>query len=161
MWDMATGKRLRQLPVNARCVAFSPDGGTLATGGDNTIRLWEVATGKEVFSSTGHHSIVTAVALSPDGKIVASASEDRTIRLWETVTGKELRQLHGPEDLFTLDLLDFKFRPVLEDIAESLAYSPDGKTLASGDRGTNIGLWDVATGKQLRYFSYLTGFFGV
>ena len=55
LWDMATGKRLRQLPVNPRCVAFSPDGRTLASGGDNTIRLWEVATGKELFPSTGHH----------------------------------------------------------------------------------------------------------
>ena len=159
LWDMATGKRLWQLPVNPRCVAFSPDGSTLASGGDNTIRLWEVATGKELFPSTGHHGPVTAVALSPDGKIVASASEDRTIRLWETATGKELRQLRDPEDLFTLDLLEFKFRPVLEDIVESLAFSPDGKTLASGDRGGNIGLWEVATGKQLRYFSYLTGFY--
>jgi WD40 repeat protein len=89
---------------------------------------------------------------------VASASEDRTIRLWETATGKELRQLCGPKDRFTLDLLEFKFRPALAEIVESLAFSPDGKTLASGDRGTNIGLWEVATGKQFRYFSYLTGF---
>ena len=118
-----------------------------------------MATGKELFPSTGHHGPVTAVALSPDGKIVASASEDQTIRLWETATGKELHQLRRPEDLFTLDLLEFKFRPVVEDIVESLAFSPDGKTLATGDRGTNIGLWDVATGKQLHYFSYLTGFY--
>ena len=61
LWDMATGKRLRQLPVNPRCVAFSPDGGTLASGRDNTIRLWDVATGKELFPSTGHHGAVTAL----------------------------------------------------------------------------------------------------
>jgi WD40 repeat protein len=160
LWDMATGKRLRQLPVNTRCVAFSPDGRTLASGG-NTIRLWEVVTGKELSPSTGHHSNLTAVALSPDGKIVASASEDRTIRLWETATGKELRQLRGPDDLFTFDLLEFKFRQIrgVEDTVESLAFSPDGKTLASGDQGTQIGLWEVASGKQLHYFSYLTGFY--
>jgi WD40 repeat protein len=69
-------------------VAFSPDGKTLASGSaDHTIKLWEVATGKEQATLKGHTRVVTSVAFSPDGKTLASGSTDKTIKLWDVTTG--------------------------------------------------------------------------
>ncbi len=65
-------------------VAFSSDGGLLASGSaDRTIKLWEVATGREVRTLTGHTDTVLSVAFSPDGRLLASGSYDKTIKLWD------------------------------------------------------------------------------
>jgi WD40 repeat protein len=64
-------------------VAVTPDGKYVVSGsGDNTVRLWDLATGKEVRRFTGHESGVMSVAVTPDGRYVVSGSEDKTIRLW-------------------------------------------------------------------------------
>jgi WD40 repeat protein len=73
------------------------------------------------------------VAISPDGKTVASGSADTSIKLWDIKTGKEIRPLAGHSG--------FVF---------SVAISPDGKTLTSGSWDTSIKLWDIATGKEIR-----------
>ncbi len=65
-------------------VAFSPDGRFLASGSsDPTIKLWEVATGKEVATLTGHEGSVMAVAFSPTMPLLASGSADLTVILWD------------------------------------------------------------------------------
>jgi WD40 repeat protein/uncharacterized caspase-like protein len=119
---------------NVSTVAFSPDGKTLASGSwDNTIKLWEVATGQELRTLTGHSSYVTAVAFSPDGKMLASGSWDKTIRFWNLVSGEELRILKGHSGFIT-----------------AVAFSPDGKTLASASWDKTVKLWDVASGQEVR-----------
>jgi serine/threonine protein kinase len=121
-------------------VAYSSDSRYLASGsGDNTIKIWEVAKGKELRTLTGHSSGVYSVVYSPDGRYLASGSGDNTIKIWEVATGKELRTLTGHSSR-----------------SLSVVYSPDSRYLASGSIDNTIKIWEVATGKELRT---LTGHF--
>ncbi|KAK4456332.1 WD40-repeat-containing domain protein, partial [Cladorrhinum samala] len=96
---------------------------------DNTIRLWDAATGTHQQTLEGHSGYVYTVAFSPDGKTLASGSEDNTIRLWDAATGTHQQTLEGHSGSVW-----------------AVAFSPDGKTLASGSDDDTIRLWDAATG---------------
>jgi WD40 repeat protein len=114
-------------------LSYSPDGKTITSGSwDNTIRLWQAATGKLLQTLQGHQDWVWSISYSPDGKTIASGSRDKTIKVWEASTGKLLHTLNG------------HYAAVY-----SLSYSPDGRTIASGSGDKTIKLWDVATGKLL------------
>jgi len=141
LWDVKTGKEVHTLVHTSesfgsgvRSIAFSPDGQLLASGSawDKTVKLWDVATGQEVRTLIGHQEEVQSVTFSPDGKILASASRDNTVKLWDVTNGRTIR--------------------TLEVFAWDVAFSPDGRFLATGEFSSDdvVKLWDVATGKVVR-----------
>ncbi|OJJ98902.1 hypothetical protein ASPACDRAFT_121692 [Aspergillus aculeatus ATCC 16872] len=115
-------------------VAFAPDGRTLASGSDdNTVKLWDTATGIERRTLTGHSNSVFSVVVSPDGRTLASGSGDDTIKLWNTATGIEQHTLTGHSSSVS-----------------SVAFSPDGRTLASGSHDNTVKLWNTVAGVEQR-----------
>jgi predicted NACHT family NTPase len=96
-------------------VAFSPDGTRLATASlDNTAKVWDAASGQEVFTLAGHTAEVLGIAFSPDGTRLATASTDQTGKVWDAASGQEVLTLAGHTNRVS-----------------SVAFSPDGRRLAS------------------------------
>ena len=153
LWDLETGQQVantreevnntqRLLKIfeghkdEVNSISFSPDGSILASGSDdNTIRLWDVATGQlknilEDSTSKWHH-FYTSVAFSSDGSILAGGiTGDDTIVLWDVTTGSHQKTLRGGKEIAN---------------TTSVAFSPNGSTLASGNEDGIIRLWDLAT----------------
>lgn len=153
LWDAATGGEIRTFtgPTGGvSSAAFSPDGTKMVTAArsvrtntrtddgwvdadDTTARLWDVATGAELFTLAGHSAEVTSVAYSPDGTRVLTGSKDGTARLWDAATGAEIYVYNPP---FT--------RPDgYSGWIKFVTFSPDGtKLLTVSEHGTVV-LWDA------------------
>jgi WD40 repeat protein len=121
-------------------LAWSPDERFIATASDdNTMKLWDVAAGRLVYTYTGHGSVVNAVAFTPDGTrlVTAAARPDNSLHVIERRSGKLLHRLAG----HTSGVQDF-------------AFLPGGRLLSVADDGGQAILWDLATATLLRRFSF-------
>ena len=169
LWDVVTGKRKRTMRneplADVTSIAFNPDGRTLASGhrsplvthrvSEGEVHLWDAETGKRKDSINASVKKPTSLAYSPDGRTLAIGHFDAApgvgswgwVSLWDAETLEFKRQLGVRPDGFRLD-----------DGVGSVAFSPDGRTLAVGrmiyDWGGNdagiVRFWDVATGEHLR-----------
>src|SRR5262249_10565408 len=132
-------------------VAFGPDGSWLATvGWDETLRLWSLPAGREVARVTkAHDEIITSLATNPDGTMLATAGLDNKVRLWDVtrpvVPVGRAASLAWPWRV--LRLRNELTGPPHG--ARGIAFSPDGKTLATGGNDGAVKLWDTKTGHEL------------
>ncbi|KAF8555069.1 hypothetical protein OG21DRAFT_1439273 [Imleria badia] len=143
IWDAATGEEALP-PINHRgggvtSLVYTSDGNRIISGSDDrTIRVWDAHQGTQVYNLhaalqpsplvfTGHQSDIFAIAISPCGTLLASASKDTTVRLWDVSTGQELSHLLRQHRL-----------PV-----RAVTFSHDGKRIVTGSHDTTVRVWDV------------------
>ena len=139
--ERAIARKLRVSRGNVNALAFSADGWKLAAGAGEPgvageIDLWNVADGTLLKRFDGHKDAVYSIAISPDGKTLASGSYDNRIVLWDVKSGRPERTLDGHNGAIL-----------------GLAFRPDGNVLASASADRTVKLWDVKIGERLDTFA--------
>jgi WD40 repeat protein/serine/threonine protein kinase len=134
-WDLASGELLRTF-TNAEAVtsiAIAPDGQTALLGCEHgTLKLLDVASGKELCTFTGHTDRVDSVVIASDGKTAFSGSQDLTFKQWNLASGELLHSFAGRSGM-----------------TSGLAIAPDGRTALSSD-GSALKLWDITGDRDVR-----------
>jgi len=137
VWDAETGRprhTLESLSKSVPCLAFSPDGKTLAAVDHRwgaEVKLWDMATGEGRASNLSHRGTLFSMAFSPDGKTLATGCLFNPIQFWDAATATVRKTLgrHGG-------------------VPYAVAFSPDGSSLASGSQDNTVKLWDTETGRE-------------
>jgi mono/diheme cytochrome c family protein len=137
-------RKLTGIKGKANAVAFSPDGDAVyAAGGEagivGEVKRWKTSDGTMLQSFDGHLDAAYALAVSPDGKLIATGAYEQKIRLWDTATGKEVALLKGHNGA-----------------VNGLSFRPDGKVLASASADRTVKLWAIPTGQRLETLSQPT-----
>ena len=156
LWSIFSESTEAELPTflhggPATKVTFSPDGKLLATSGwDNIAMLWDVDT-RTVRFTFKHEDAVRAILFSPDGSLLATGSLDATTKLWEVETGKQFRSFAHPVYRRPLAFPSGHTEIYNEGGIRCIAFSPDGKFLATGGlfQDRDVKLWDIGLGKEL------------
>jgi WD40 repeat protein len=141
VWDLPNGA----VPATAaktghsacvRSLALSPDGlRAISASMDNSLKVWETKTGRELRTLSGHSGGVAVVAVASDGRHAVSASNDKTLRVWDLETGQELRTLSGHTGWVWHAFV-----------------SPDGERAISGSMDGTVRVWDLGNGRPIFRF---------
>jgi WD40 repeat protein len=188
LWEVATGREVRVLKGHSdrvKALAFSPDGQWLATGSfDHTVKLWKTASGKEVRTLNGGPRNVIAIAFSGDSRQLLSASDNKTVKLWDVNNGRELRSAGDAASLDFVESIAFavdgqSFASSADKAIElydsstgeklrtfdshaagfyAVAFSANGRWLASGSKDKTVRLWDTGTGREMPALVGHTGY---
>jgi WD40 repeat protein len=124
------------------CIALSPDCKSVACSGGTEsdsgfIKVFDAASGGELFQMTGHRGPVRSIAYSPRGQYLASASDDGTAKIWDATNGKLVRTVAGRDSSITS--------------LGAIGFSPNGKFLVGAlTEDASVRIWDAATGRELR-----------
>ncbi|MEU6231243.1 tetratricopeptide repeat protein [Streptomyces sp. NPDC047042] len=179
VWDLPSGQvRWSQQHLGgARSCAISPDGAFVVSGGERgDLRLWDVTSGTELTSLTGHTGSVDVCAVGPDATVIASRAEDG-IRLWDgrargeqeslaghgkritacrfDATGEYLASAAADSSLVVWEADGRRRIASLEghdDVVQDCAFTPDGTQLVSASRDRTVRVWDAHSGTEQRLF---------
>ena len=149
IWDaetgLPTGVVLRGFGISFRSIAFSPDGRLLVSCGEGGMHLWSTEDWSIIGDSKFGGGTLWCVAFSPDGRTIASCGDGATVQIWSTQTRQQLAALvHTPH----LDADGDRVKRSESQI-RSLAFSPDGRTIACGTGVSGVRLWDIATQRSI------------
>src|SRR2546423_1944106 len=137
-----------------RAVAWSPDGSRIASAGiDKTVRIWDATSARHIYTYRGHSDWVRAVAWSPTGSCIASASDDQTVHVWDAE--------HPPGMLQLRNFLAVNAYRGHSDRVNAVAWSPDGKRIASASHDQTVQLWDATRNLIYTYRGHLSAVFAL